>query len=593
MIRFAIENVITFRIGWDVPKRGSARCQSMRTYVLLLAFAAAGTALASTSLPVLHAVDALGRETPLCGRGAPALRTDKERLVGLFYFLRFGNQWRGAPRDISKILAANPKAAYSPDDPAWGKIGYPHHWGEPLYGYYYSDDEWVVRHHMKLLMQADVDFLFFDATNGFTYERSGKTLMRVLQEYHDQGWKIPKVMFYTNPNNHPGTVQKLYETYYRPGFAPDTWFRLDGKPVIAANADFCSPETREFFTIVKSQWPNRARKPGAWPWIDFTRPQRLYPGEEVARSVMNVSVAQHPQLRFGDSAMYGETGNRGRAFHDGANDPAPDAWKKGFNFAEQFEHAIKTDPDIVLVTGWNEWIAGRWKGKPHRPILFVDCANGEYSRDLEMMRGGYFDNYYLQLVDYIRRYKGVAEVPETPESTSGETAAATYPCFRDGGFARDAPGSGTNYVNRTQRNVPVQIKVRHTAAELEFDIATLDPIRIDGGEPLSVYLNLDGRAGYQFAIRRGADGRVRLVRSKRRDETLDFESDGVALPAELDGRRFAVRVPRKALGLAEGKPFTVFFKVADATEPYRQIADFYDLGCAAPLGRLNFIYRAR
>ena len=544
-------------------------------------------------MPVLHAVDALGRETPLSGHGAPALRTDKERLVGLFYFLNLGKHGRARARDVTKILAANPKAPFLPDDPAWGVIGFSHHWGEPYYGYYFSDDEWVVRHHLKLLMQAGVDFLFFDVTNGFIHERNAKLLMGILQDYHDQGWKIPKVTFYANPVHHQQTVQKLYETYYRPRFAPDTWLVLNGKPVVVANRDHCTPETREFFTIVKSQWPNRPGKPGGWPWMDWHRPQELYPGDEVARSVMSVSVAQHPQSCFGDSAMYGETGNWGRAFHDGANDPAPDAWMRGPNFAEQFEHAIKVDPDIVMVTGWNEWMAGRWKGTKERPIRFYDCANGEYSRDLEMMRGGYFDNYYMQLVDCVRRYKGVAEVPETPESDSAEIVASTYPCFWDGGFARDAPGSGTNYVNRTQRNVPVQIKVRHTAAELAFDIATLDPIRIDGGEPLSVYLNLDGRAGYQFAIRRGADGRVRLVRSKRRDETLDFASDGVELPAELDGRRFTVRVPRTALGLAEGKPFTVFFKVADATEPYRQIADFYDLGCAAPLGRLNFIYRAR
>ncbi|UKI13052.1 MAG: hypothetical protein L6V84_01695 [Oscillospiraceae bacterium] len=28
---------------------------------------------------------------------------------------------------------------------------------------------------------------------------------------------------------------------------------------------------------------------------------------------------------------------------------------------------METDPPIVLVTGWNEWIAGRWQGIPERP----------------------------------------------------------------------------------------------------------------------------------------------------------------------------------------------------------------------------------
>lgn len=37
----------------------------------------------------------------------------------------------------------------------------------------------------------------------------------------------------------------------------------------------------------------------------------------------------------------------------------------------------------------------------------VDCANYEYSRDIEMMRGGYFDNYYKSLCDWCARLKGI------------------------------------------------------------------------------------------------------------------------------------------------------------------------------------------
>ncbi|UKI13051.1 MAG: hypothetical protein L6V84_01690 [Oscillospiraceae bacterium] len=81
-----------------------------------------------------------------------------------------------------------------------------------------------------------------------------------------------------------------------------------------------------------SQWPNEPDKLGGWPWMDFTRPQRVFSNLQGVPEVINVSVAQHPQLRFGDSVLYGETGNCGRAFHDGHNDPAPDAWKKGYNF---------------------------------------------------------------------------------------------------------------------------------------------------------------------------------------------------------------------------------------------------------------------
>lgn len=511
----------------------------------------------------LAGTDALGRTMPSAGDGAPVRRTDKERLVGLFYFLWCGEHGRNPPRDVSKILAANPNAGNEPDNPAWGPVGFYHHWGEPFYGYYYSDDEWVVRRHMKLFIQADIDFLFFDTTNAAVYERNAKMVMRVLQEYRDQGWKIPRVMFYTNTASGK-TVQRIYDAVYRPGFAPDTWFRLDGKPVIVAIEEQCSPEARAFFTIVKSQWPNERDKPGGWPWMDFIRPQRLFPGEKVAKSVMNVSVAQHPTCRFGDSVLYGEKGNRGRAFHDGANDPSPGAWTRGFNFAEQFEHAIRTDPDIVLVTGWNEWIMGRWKGRPDRPILFVDCANYEYSRDLEMMRGGYFDNYFLQLVAFVRRYKGTDAYTVNPKGKD-----RVYDGFADGDFAREAKGYGTVYTNRTQRNVPLTIAVRHDETNVTFTVRMKKPVAGSASEGtwLSFFLEIPGGKPKLVAVG-PADGESRIA-----------------------GDTYVLAVRRDRIGLPSTGPFELRFKFADSTRPYRDVADFYDLGCAVPLGRLRFVYR--
>lgn len=278
----------------------------------------------STSGPLM-ATDTLGRTTPDRAAGVPAPRSN--RLVGLFYFLWLGECGKHKPYNVSEIVAADPQAGYKPDSDVWGGVGTYHHWGEPFYGYYYSDDEWVVRHHMKLIMQADIDFLFFDTTNALIYEHNAKLVMRVLQEYHDEGWKIPQVMFYTNTASGKA-VQEIYDKIYRPGFARDTWFCLDGKPVIIAVEAECSPECRDFFNIKMSQWPNEPDKLGGWPWMDFTRPQRVFSNLQGVPEVINVSVAQHPQLRFGDSVLYGETGNCGRAFHDGHNDPAPDAWKK-------------------------------------------------------------------------------------------------------------------------------------------------------------------------------------------------------------------------------------------------------------------------
>lgn len=534
----------------------------------------------------LMAVDALGRPTPDTTTGAP--RPRKNRQVGLFYFLWMGEHGRDRLFDISKITDADPEAGYKVDSDVWGGIGEYHYWGEPFYGYYYSDDEWVVRRHMKLIMQADVDFLFFDTTNAVVYEHNVKMVMRVLQEYCDAGWKIPKVMFYTNSASGQ-TVQRIYEEIYKPGYCKDTWFYFDGKPVIIAVAEECSPETREFFNIKMSQWPNEPDKLGGWPWMDFIRPQRVFANLKGEPEVINVSVAQHPQVRFGDSVLYGETANRGRGFHNGQNDPDPDAYKHGYNFAEQFDRAVETDPPVVLITGWNEWIAARWEGTPERPLLFVDCANYEYSRDVEMMRGGYFDNFFMQMVSYIRKYKGIEDTPVYPAGTT-----AVYDSYSDGDMPRAHGGQGGLwYENRTQRNVIERVEVSHDSEQITFTVHTKGPVTRDvgAGAWMPIYINTTGRIGYDYILNHtpGAGGQTTLARVIGEGDDLTA-TDIAPLTYTVEGNTLRISVSRAAISL-DSALFTVWFKVADSTEAYASVEDFYDKGDVAPLGRLNFVYR--
>ena len=550
----------------------------------------------------LMAVDALGRPTPDIYSGAPAVKGN--RLVGLFYFLWLGEHGRHKPYDVSKIVEEDPDIGHKPASPLWGGYGVYHHWGEPFYGYYYSNDEWVVRRHMKLLMQANVDFLFFDTTNAAIYRDNAKLVMRVLQEYHDEGWKIPQVMFYTNTSSGL-TVLDIYDSIYKPGYCKDTWFCMDGKPVIIAVKEECTPECREFFNIKMSQWPNEPDKLGGWPWMDFTRPQRVFANLDGVDEVINVSIAQHSgNIRFGDSVLYGETSNCGRAFHNGANDPDPDAWKHGYNFAEQFDRAIETDPPIVLITGWNEWIAGYWSGIPERPVMFVDAANYEYSRDIEMMRGGYFDNYFMQLVSYVRKYKGTDVTPVYPAVKTVDVewrkafteSPALYDCFLDGDMHRHAEGQGgVIYANFTSRNVMDKIGVMHDKDNIAFTIRTKDLISdpLGAGSWMKIFLNVDGGQSYQYVLNHHTrkDGTTTLGRMVGEgDDLACVDVQDLVIRYEVRGDVMRISVPRKAVGL-DHDDFTLWFKVADSREKYHNVEDFYDKGDVAPLGRLNFVYR--
>ena len=74
-------------------------------------------------------------------------------------------------------------------------------------------------------------------------------------------------------------------------------------------------------------------------------------------------------------------------------------------FQRQWDQAIKTNPDMISSGGWNEWIAYKqlWDGE----YMMCDAVNKEYSRDIEPMNGGYQDAFYIQMIQNIRRYKGI------------------------------------------------------------------------------------------------------------------------------------------------------------------------------------------
>ena len=112
---------------------------------------------------------------------------------------------------------------------------------------------------------------------------------------------------------------------------------------------------------------------------------------------------------MGGSAFYGNKDNWGRSYHNGsAGNPETDL-RYGYNVQEQWDYAIKQNTPFIYVTGWNEWIAGKFKSQDSNPehSWFCDQASPEYSRDMEpSLTANLKDNYYMQLVNNIRRYKG-------------------------------------------------------------------------------------------------------------------------------------------------------------------------------------------
>lgn len=171
------------------------------------------------------------------GRTAYASFDRKEsRDVGLFYFL-----WLGAHGnkvyDISDLLENNPDALWDPEGTTESPTGSYHFWGEPLYGYYRSDDPWVITRHVELFTMAGIDFLGFDVTNAVTYDNVVIKMLEILDKYQKQGWDVPKIMFITNSGS-KDVINSLYAKYYKEGaehYYPDLWYAPEGKPMICGN----------------------------------------------------------------------------------------------------------------------------------------------------------------------------------------------------------------------------------------------------------------------------------------------------------------------------------------------------------------------
>src|SRR5690606_16027337 len=115
-----------------------------------------------------------------------------------------------------------------------------------------------------------------------------------------------------------------------------------------------------------------------------------------------VPVAQHSHSVIYASSMHPEC-NRG---YDNASKEVNPNWAEGTSFQTMWNGVFEsTEPvDNVLVTSFNEWMAIKYVNDANE-VFFVDVYNAEYSRDIEMMKGGYADNFYLQLAQNVRKFK--------------------------------------------------------------------------------------------------------------------------------------------------------------------------------------------
>lgn len=571
----------------------------------IAATCAAATSTRDTMPDTWAATDALGRVVPVAGDVRPP-RSD--RFVGMFYFLWMQPSKDNQIYDITQIRAANPA------HPHWGPLHAFHWWGQPQFGYYASDDPWVIRKHAQMLSDAGVDVLFFDATNSYTYDKTVTAIGDTYEKIRSEGGRTPQIAFITHANSMK-TIEHLYDTIYAKKRYENLWFRWLGKPILMGPSKGLPSKIKDFFTIRASwAWTDRHGWFGdghnKWPWLDNT-PQNF--GWHVSPKIpeeIPVSVAGHPVTGIG------------RSYNNGTEPPPMDRRPAtGIYFNDQWTRALNVNPQMVFVTGWNEWIAQRFVREAgqgptmflDKPLsvgstFFVDEYSEEFSRDIEPMLNRHTDDYYYQLVSAIRRYKGARQLPPASAIKTLDIAGSftqwknVRPIYLDDLYDTDHRNhvgfdANMRYLNDSGRNDLDEMRVARDGQSVCFYVKTRQPLtEPKGGAWMTLLIssqspsaqNRPNWQGYDLLINRGRDN-VGHCTIERCTGGWNWRNAGQGT-IRFAGDQLQISIPRRLVA-TPGEPLWFDFKWTDNATGSGNAADFNDHGDVAPNGRFNYRFR--
>lgn len=560
--------------------------------------------------------------------------TVNDKKVGIFYFLWHDpNQHGGDGKIYNHTETYNTGGQEALTNVmTQGPLGFAHYWAEPYFGYYRSDDEWVIRKHTYQLVAAGIDFIYIDATNGLTYENTYETILRVWSKMRAEGHATPQIMFHCGNNDEiaPKSFAALWNNLYSTGRYEDLWFKYDGKPLIflpKSLQNSLPKEQADFFTI-RHSWANsrdswyRDNRHGAgcWPWADmYPQGPGLSPNREIEQMIV--------MSGFWANGSFGTNAGRSYSYHNGGQ---PGGGAFGFDlvnkgssglgiaFGEQFKYAMEQNPSLIMLVGWNEWWAGRWEAgaavgqtvantyvvtddQQWTRHYYVDAFNPEFSRDIEPVKGVYNDNYYYQMAQNIREYKGsrqhLAAFGQRPIDMNGPQSQwdIVGPEYRDyvGDVAdRDAMSyvGQIHYENKTGRNDFVVAKVSKNGSDVVFYAECADNITApEGTNWMNLFINADGSYetgwyGYDYILNRTQNGQTCSI-MKFLNHSWEMEEIGSAIYT-VHENYIQIKVDANLLGLGE----TFDFKWADNSVDNGDIMQFIDLGDTAPNDRFNYRY---
>ena len=362
------------------------------------------------------------------------------------------------------------------------------------------------------------------------------------------------------------------------------------------------------------------------PKVKAMKPEELLSLHNGKREQAAVTPAQHPVTMVpGDSMGVGKSWSREfgepeldeydmpkEAYVPWLGKTVKNPTHYGIYFQERWDERLAANPESLRINAGNAWTAGNyqpggptkktlWLGREN-PFYFVDQYNMEFNRGIQPMKGGYTDNYYMQMAQNLRKYKGVRPIPEH----SGYTKTKIDGKFSDWNKVkiefrdtkgdvthRDAKGyGGLHYTNNSGRNDIITAKVAVNEENVSFFAETASPLTpcTDSNWMLLV-IDADNNSstgwyGYDFLINKQIKDEETTT-LMRYDESKAEWVEVAELPMAYSENKLEISVPRELLGLT-GDAFVFDFKWSDNPVELKDPISFCTDGDAAPNRRFNY-----
>lgn len=349
-------------------------------------------------------------------------------------------------------------------------------------------------------------------------------------------------------------------------------------------------------------------------------PDSLMSTHKGEREEMAVTPAQHP------SSLVGKSWSRadGEPMLDAHDMPLETyvPWLKkkvahpegyGIYFQQRWDEALKADPSFLYINDWNEWTAGKYQpdaGKTFdfmrrkNSYFFVDQYNAEFNRAIQPMKGGYTDNYYMQMAENIRKYKGVRAIPQlkgiTPIKIDGNFAdwKAITTEYRDtrGDVAhRNNNGyGGLHYKDTSGRNDIVTCKVGVDNSNVYFYAETDQKLSPSTGKNWMLLLidadqnSNTGWYGYDFMVNKKViDSKTTTLLRYDAKAPGDHWVEAAKVNYRYKSNKLEVAIPRSLLKL-KGNSLTFDYHWSDNPDNLIDPISLSTGGDSAPNRRFNY-----